>query len=516
MLGRRGGSWRRVAGCTAPLSTCPRKALIAAIACCSCGIAAPTTSANWSSTSTVRQSAICPEGPLEVPSVAGGPIAFGPRNVAWAVCARREGSGGLVVGRFTSNYRLADAQQVPGTRGVVVSAPKIAVNGSGIGVLVWLFHRPRPSGDSGPLSEGVAAVTWHIGQRPGRPIVLASELHDSWRSPSVAINSKGVAVVLLALERVRIEQQPPASVGLGGEEVVAARVRADRLLGLQQLAFTTGFLGGAPATGSLDPGTVDHVELHLTAGEGFQAAWQIIGEGPGRAAYPPLTAATAGAGPSGVFANPTAALITPLSPSSNPELGSIKEEETLRSDARGDQAFTWESGSVSGIDSSNTNAVANVYVASRRTGQLFDTPELIGTTPYGLNSPTTIIDPAGRRITVMWLGSSNELLAATGDVGGRFSPARRVANVHPDQFGGLRLALTRGDGIVATWQGPHKDIYADVSRDGAHFNTPHVFVTASGCSNPAITPDRAGGALVEWSCFSRAGSWIEQFAHFHP
>jgi hypothetical protein len=349
--------------------------VIVALAACVavCALTSADAWAGWSKTVAVEESKTC--GP---PTEFYGPDAgdgFDAHGGAWVACEPHGVAGGLLIGRLTAHDTLADAQVVPGTEGQAVYRQSMSIDRSGVGVLAWSYNVPAPGAKA--QSEGVEAITWRVGHAPGKAILLAAE-GGYWRGPSAAIDESGNAVMLFATSRSRSP----------GQEVQAAHVEHDRLIGVEPLATTTTTVN--ETTGIGETGTVESVAILRAHAGGFRATWQIIDEpfGPDAPYPPPETIASARGESAGNFLEPVSSELTPLSPVVNPPLGSSSYAGQA-SDGRGDQVATWVSGAVSGIGNSNEPDIANVYVASRRAGQPFAAPQLIGQEPYGSEEPRT-------------------------------------------------------------------------------------------------------------------------------
>lgn len=490
--------------------------VIVALAACLavCALATGDAWAGWSSTIAVDESKTC--GP---PTEFYGPDAgdgFDAHGGMWVACETHGVEGGLVIGRLTVHDKLADTHVVPGTEGQAVYRQSMSIDRSGVGVLAWAYNVLAPGAKA--QAEGVEAITWRVGRAPGKAVVLVTEQVGLWRGPSAAIDESGHAVVLFGANRWR----SPGGEYLPGQEVQAAHLEHDRLLGVAPLAMTGMTIKQAAGTGYTE--NVGAVEILRAGDEGFQASWQIVDEPFGSGGpYPPREVIVGARGESdGDFSEPVRSELTPLSPVANPPLGSFSYSGTV-SDGRGDQAATWVSGPVSGIGDPSESDVANVYIATRRAGEPLAPAQLIGQAPYGIEEPRTAIGPTGR-VTVLWHGTSHQLLVATGTAGGTFSAPRPVA---PDT--GLRsiaLAVTPRNQVIALWErhkaeGGEGTIEATTSKDGTHFSAPRVIskrnLRITDCFSPALTVAKTGAAQGEWECLTNTpGDAVDEFARYEP
>ena len=500
---------------------CGRLAATLALAAClaGCALATGDAWAGWSKTVAVEKSKTC--GVPEREDAPAG-AAFDVHGAVWIACEPHGASGGLEIGRLTSRYRLTDTHVVPDTEGLVIQNESMSINRSGVAVLAWSYYPAADEGAQGPPAEGVAGITWHVGHPPGHPIELLSEHVGLWRTPSVAISPNGQAVVLFASNR----WATPGREELPGEDVQAALIQHDHLEGIEPLLTPTTTYTQVAESGH---GTIlEHPEASVTPAGAFRASWQLVDEPFGsRAIYPPPEQVeTARGNSSGVFSRPEVTEVIPISPVANPPLGSFSYAGTA-SNARGDQAVTWVSGPVSGIGDPNDPNVANVYVASRRAGQPFAAPQLIGEGPYGGpyggEMPRTAIGPTGR-ITILWQGASHQLLAATGSAGGTFGAPRPIA---PDTgLGSITVAVTPREQVIAIWErkapeGVEGTIESATSNNGAHFTRVRVISKRNAhivdCSSPSLTVARTGAALAEWQCLTATPEQsVDEFARYEP
>jgi hypothetical protein len=174
-----------------------------------------------------------------------------------------------VIGRLTAHDKLADTDLVPGTEGQAVYRQSMSIDRYGVGVLAWSYNVPVAGAQA--QSEGVEAVTWRVGRAPGNAIVLAAE-GRYWRGPSAAIDESGNAVVLFTTSRWR----SPGHEELPGQEVQAAHLEHNRLLGIEPLAMTTSTVNQTTGVGETEK--VESVEILRAPAGRVQATWQIIDE----------------------------------------------------------------------------------------------------------------------------------------------------------------------------------------------------------------------------------------------
>jgi hypothetical protein len=199
-------------------------------------------------------------------------------------------------------------------------------------------------------------------------------------------------------------------------------------------------------------------------------------------------------------------------------------EATLVSNERGDQLLLWDE---------EAKEVDNVYVASRRAGKSFSSPQRIGESAFGSFDVTVVMSATGR-ITIMWNPSiRSKLLVSGGYAGSRLSapsplsPASSgVAESKP------RLLVTPRGRVIAVWtvqRGKYESpaasrsasVEAATSDNGITFGAPRRISIGGryihGCEGPDLLAlDHAGGALAGWSCTFHRNETINEYARYRP
>ncbi len=429
-----------------------RARVVAAALCCLLyGGIANSSEASWSRTEIVGEPTSCA---YDTP-------ALDARGGRWVACELYGGAHGLFVGRVTPRHGLTAAQLVPGTVGFRIIGPALGIDPHGTAVLAWGFANPQASWWDAP--SGTAAVMWRLGHPVGSPSVVSPMTTTNTLAPSVAINPRGIAIVLFN------DQQG----------VHAARLRADQVLGVEPLA-----IAGERAM---------QEEIFATRSAGFLVSWLI---GPGEeqpSALHQVTVDGARAGSEGVFSvEPPTTIPLLITPSPEPPYDSAWSLE-LHSDIRGNQILTWGASGPAGRTD---------YVVSRSAGHAFTAPQPVGKPP-AVSSVQSVVGPAGR-FTVLWTGA-HTIEATAGVVGGPLSAPHTLGTHGFDDMAVLPDGTTIGVWVHRTEQlseaGP---IEAATSRDGRRFSRPHVLsrMTARihACSDPRLQVDGQHTAIAEWIC----------------
>jgi hypothetical protein len=131
--------------------------------------------------------------------------------------------------------------------------------------------------------------------------------------------------------------------------------------------------------------------------------------------------------------------------------------------------------------------------------------------------------PTGR-ITILWRGASQQLLAVTGSAGGTFSAPRPIA--HGARLGEVAVVVTPRDQVIAVWDRERPDggdgtIEGTTSKDGARFGKPLILSKRNArikdCFGPSLTVARTGAAMVESECLTSTPERpVDEFARFEP
>jgi hypothetical protein len=413
--------------------------------------------------------------------------------VAWSLGPEKGiTSSGLFVARLTGRYRLAAVHRVPGPHlEELQSNPAFAVDSAGFGVLAWRYVTEY--GVAG--SNGAALTTWRLGGAPNKRVELIAPTGNEVGPVSVATNRHGDAIVMYSQV-----QFPYAELTTRIGRIDAARLSAGQVLAQQQVATIT----GGP--------TALNVQVAPGIAEGFQATWEL--EGGEAEHFAALGADTSHTAASGVFSR---AQLTPFPP------GLVQapySPEQIASDRRGDQVVWWTTGQES------RSSPQNLYVASRRYGESFSAPQLVGRTEY-LGRPDIVINRGGR-VTIAWTqreGKKLAALTAAGQVGGKLNTPRLLTTGL--NLGGLELVLTQsGEAVAAWWQELASGEVlgqAAASADGTRFTTPRTIFRKTArstlaCGGPSLWPDRRNGVLAGWTCSTpgHGQHQVEEFAQYQP
>ena len=414
--------------------------------------------------------------------------------VAWSVGPEKGlASSGLFVARLTGRYRLTAVHRVPGPHlEELQSDPAFAVDSTGFGVLAWRYVT-----EYGPAGRnGAALTTWRLGAAPNKRVELIAPTGNGVGPVSLATNEHGKAIVMYSeLEFPHAEFTTPTG------RIDATRLSAGKVLAQQQVATITG--GPTALNAQVTPGI----------GEGFQATWEL--EGGESDDFAALGADSSHATANGIFSPtqltrwPAGLVQAPYSP------------EQLTSDRRGDQVVWWTAGQES------KSSPQNLYVASRRSGESFSTPQLVGQTQY-LGRPDIVIDRGGR-VTIAWTQPEGKKLTAAvtaaGQVGGKLSAARLLTT--GSNLGGLELVLTqRGEAVAAWWQElASGEVLAQAAAgsDGSHFTSPRTIFrkparSTAACGGASLWPNRRNGVLAGWTCSAPGNGQrqVEEFRQYQP
>jgi hypothetical protein len=411
-------------------------------------------------------------------------VVFDSRDAPWVAFGGETSAPSIA--RLTSRYGLAAVRGVPAIPGQeVTEISDWAVNAAGVGDMV-LDYRPSLIGEEKVPPDGIAVAEWRPGHSIGKPIELAD---DAYRGPAMAVGPSGTAVVLW--------------VGFD-QEVHSARVRSGRLLGRQEVQIAGGHV----------PNSME--VLNRPTG-GFLASWSLRagGHASGSSEFELVGVDDVVASGAGIFDTP---FLSPWPLASAPAVG--VSEANLISDARGDQAALWsiEQGENDGIGE-------DIYVASRRAGEPFGAPQLIGRGDLPELRSRLLITPGGR-ISVLWPDSSERLRFAVGYAGHPLKTGRYVWPSGSGQRESHPLAVMSTHGmVIALWAIDHDSSRAAIvvatSTDGRRFSKPRrISVDGSyihGCSQPSLlAPDRQGGALAAWSCTYHRHETINEYARYRP
>jgi hypothetical protein len=423
-------------------------------------------------------------------------VAFDAQNmpwVAWAVNPERGvASPGLFVARLTGDYRLASVQRVSAPSSEEMEQLVFGIDSAGFGVLTWrglTGYRPG-------RTEDAAVTSWRLGGALTKPVELSTPSANEVGPVSLATNLHGTSVVMYSEA-----ESPHAEGAVPTSRIAAARLSAGNVLARQTV-------------GTISGDTLINARVAAGTAERFQATWGL--EGGASEQYAALGSDTAQANASGVF---SAAQLTAWPAGFKREtLG----RQQLISDPRGDQVVWWTTGQES------ATVPQDLYVATRRVGQPFDAPQLIGQTEYATPSPEVVINGVGR-VTVAWTQPRGDkrtaVLAATGQAGGKLRTPRPLSTA--SRLGGLELVLTQAGEVVAAWwqelASGEVIAQAATSPAGAGFARPQmVFRTKAhaglSCGGPSLWPDRRNGVLAGWTC-NAAGNGqheVEEFAHYQP
>jgi hypothetical protein len=197
-------------------------------------------------------------------------------------------------------------------------------------------------------------------------------------------------------------------------------------------------------------------------------------------------------------------LFTPQPGVSSPSLG-IGTNETVyyAGTARGDAVVAWQA------EIGNTYPpTEGFYVASRRAGQPFTTPQLLAELPYAdVGGPRLTISPRGR-FALGWsqhapsTPAEKSVIVLDGRAGEPPGPPHVLSSGADDN---PYVAVTKDGAIVAIWAsrpGNSGSIYASSSSDGEYFSPPQLISAPSAvCPWPAwLVPDNAGGVLAGFQC----------------
>jgi hypothetical protein len=430
-----------------------------------------------------------PTIPVSGPRIEG--LVFDHRNVPWATFVAREarrryGGKQWAIARLTSNDRFKDVHVVPGVRHEVEEIPPDLVLGpTDRGELLMQFTYPEPA-PAGDTPFGVAAGAWRPGAAVSRFAPLTRGL--SYRfggSPRLAINAAGTAVVLWSQGNATVEFARLVDGRLLGVQKVGLAVKPEQRISGEEMQVAELTPVAGPSSAVASP----------SRSAGFRAAWVV---GP--------NIETTEAGPEGIFSAPVA----------SPWPGFPLPYSKLVSDAHGDQTVLWSQ--------STGEHSSNLYVISRRAGQRFGAPQLLG---HDGMPPTAVMDPSGR-ITVMWRQElTNTLFAAAGYAGQPLGSARSIWVAKTGSFiEDVKIVVTASGRVVAVWgigaePGGRRSlgVEAATSPDGVHFGAPHHLLVPNSqvrqCSVPLLVPDRTGGAFVGMSCELR-GQSINEYARYRP
>jgi hypothetical protein len=194
----------------------------------------------------------------------------------------------------------------------------------------------------------------------------------------------------------------------------------------------------------------------------------------------------------------------------------------FRSDARGDEVAIWPAKELQFREGVTP---AEWYLASRSAGGAWSSPQLIGTTgEEGANEIAVAIGLTGR-FTVVWTSAESQQMVVGGAAGSQVSnpmPLQRRPTGLTERF--QQLALTTTGRVVAVWstdRGSKVSTSLEVatSVDGVHFSRPRRISPTKhhicGYLDKRLVADRAGGALVWWSC-GNEGHQINEYARYRP
>jgi hypothetical protein len=297
-------------------------------------------------------------------------LAFDAQNTPWVAWSAGPEKGvapsGLFIARLTGHYRLASVHRVPGAGLEEIQLePAFAVDSADFGVLAWRYVT-----EYGPAGRnGAALTTWRLGGAPNKRVELIAPTSNEVGPVSLATNQHGTAIATYS----ELEF-PHSGVTTRVGRIDAARLSAGHVLARQQVGTITG--GQTALNAQVAPGVAD----------GFQVTWEL--EGGESDHFAALGADTSQATANGVFspaqltAWPAGLVEVPYSP------------QQLISDPRGDQVVWWTTGPES------ATSPQNLYVASRRHGESFSAPQLVGQTEY-LGRPDIVISRRGR-FTIAW------------------------------------------------------------------------------------------------------------------
>jgi hypothetical protein len=413
--------------------------------------------------------------------------------VAWSVAPEHGVSpSGLFVAQLTGRDRLASVNRVPGPHlEEVVSPPAFAVDSAGFGVLAWQYVTEY--GLTG--LNGAAVATWPIGGAPSRPTELVAPTRRMVGPVSLATDRQASTIVLYSEFEV-----PQAESTTRAATIDAARVHAGRVLRRQRIATIAD--GATPLQAQVAPGVA----------EGFQANWELEGDESDH--FAALGADTSQGTANGSF---SAARLTPW-PVGFTE--ATYRSQQLIDGPHGDQVAWWTAGPEDGTQ--------RLYVASRRQGESFSAPQLIGRIEGVTPRPDVVISRAGR-FTIAWAQPAgarlSSAMAEAGSVGGKLHAARLLSP--GSNLGGMELVLTQAGEAVASWwqELPSGELLAQAatSADDIRFTAPHTIFRrpahpALACGGPSLWPDRRDGVLAGWTC-SQPGVGqheFEEFSHYQP
>jgi hypothetical protein len=252
-------------------------------------------------------------------------------------------------------------------------------------------------------------------------------------------------------------------------------------------------------------------EVLAASGDGFRAEWELRRTSEGLVGVETAEVSAGGPFSPGVF--------VPWPYESNTPRVS---DGIFRSDARGDEVAIWLAKEPQFRE--GVAPVTGLDLASRSAGGEWSSPRLIGTTgEEGANEIATVIGPTGR-FTVVWTSAESRQMVVGGTAGGQVSnpmPLQRRPTGLTERF--QHLALTTTGRVVAVWNtyrasGDSTYMEAATSVDGIHFSRPQRISPTKhrmpGCLDELVT-DRAGGALVWWSCENK-GHRVNEYARYRP
>jgi hypothetical protein len=429
-------------------------------------------------------------------------VVFDAHDVPWVTFAEEMPYPAInreFIARLTDRYRFSQVQRVPVVPGDSTWVSQLLLDPNDSGYLRLGFTPPEPEEVKVP-PVGVAIATWRPGESFGHPLKLTGETSGGL---SMAIGPSGTAVVLW--------------VPFGKEETVdVARVRSGHLLGTQKIPIASGHVPNS-------------MGVRPSPAGGFTSSWTLrAGEELGGAAeFEVMAVDDALAPPTGIFGSPVLTPLDTQAPGAAPV-----SDATLVSDARGDQAVLWGTRR-QGVPCCSEEAI---YVASRRAGQPFDAPQLIGHGAFVNSASQLVMGPTGR-ITAVWerhwvgSGAGTGTMVVGGYAGRPLDAARPLwAGSATQESYPPRLAVTSRGQAIAMWvlrpRSPQPAVFAATSNDGVRFSAPRRLSIGGhgihGCGTPhaeephMLVADRAGGALAGWSCIYKIHRTVQEYAYYRP
>jgi hypothetical protein len=392
-------------------------------------------------------------------------------------------------------HGFAHVHRILGPAGMEMSVRSMLLDRREEGVLLLSYSPPAEIGEK-LTPVGLAVEGWHPGARPGMPVILAEPSLLLRGDESIAMGSRGTAVIVWSTE-TDLEHSVPT--------VQMAHVKKGEVLEFAQLS-----------RGEHEATWMYAVGVWPSGADGFEAVWQARGKSPeGVGGEEAAELATAHTGASGVFSAPL------LSPWPAPEPEALSEGRGTFADASGDQALAWFGRRIGGPGSEHHD----LYIVSRAARQPFGAPQLLGAVGEYLTPLELAIGPSGR-VSVLWEDrGSGELMAAAGPAGGQIGAPRLVArNAKAKE---LRLIVTPRGETIAVWANRRPTIRepgetvveAAASADGAHFTRPQIIsrtpMGVDQCGGSLLlVPDPAGGALASWRCEGKGLKSVTEYSRY--